>query len=220
MINNNQWNQLLLSEYKKSYFIELMKFLDNEYTNSIIYPKKEDIFKAFEYTPLSSVKVLILGQDPYHDDNQANGLAFSVPFEEKIPPSLQNIFKELHNDLCIDIPKSGDLKKWATEGVLLLNTVLTVRAHEANSHKGMGWELFTDSVIRIINSIDRPIVIFLWGNNAKEKLKLLNNSKHLIISTPHPSPLSAYRGFFFSKPFSRTNDFLKLNGITPIDWTL
>ena len=172
-------------------------------------------------TPLDKVKVLILGQDPYHNVNQAHGLSFSVlPSQKDIPPSLQNIYKELHDDLGCDIPNNGYLKKWADQGVLLLNTVLTVRAHQANSHQGHGWEKFTDAIIEAVNEQDRPIVYLLWGRPAQSKIPMLTNPKHLILTAPHPSPLAAYRGFFGSKPFSQTNAFLEKNGIEPIDWQI
>jgi uracil-DNA glycosylase len=180
----------------------------------------QEIFNALHFTPLKEVKVLLLGQDPYHDLNQAHGLSFSVLPGQKIPPSLQNIFKELNEDLGCDIPSHGYLKKWADQGVLLLNTVLTVRAHQANSHQGQGWEQFTDAVIQVINAQDRPIVIFLWGKPAQSKKGLLTNPMHLILEAPHPSPLSAYRGFFGSRPFSKANTFLTAHGITPVDWQI
>ena len=184
-------------------------------------PDPDDIFNAFHYTDLKEVKVLLLGQDPYHNVNQAHGLSFSVlPSQREIPPSLQNIYKELNDDLGCYIPNNGYLKKWADQGVLLLNTVLTVRAHQANSHQGKGWEKFTDAVIQALNEQDRPIVYFLWGKPAQSKMSMLNNKKHLILTAPHPSPLSAYRGFFGCKHFSRANDFLVANGEKPIDWQI
>ncbi|MBR7076136.1 MAG: uracil-DNA glycosylase, partial [Lachnospiraceae bacterium] len=179
-----------------------------------------DLFNAFHFTPLHEVKVVILGQDPYHNEGQAHGLCFSVQKGVEIPPSLLNIYKELQDDLNCTMPSSGYLKKWADQGVLLLNTVLTVRAHEANSHKGIGWEEFTDAAIRILNEQDRPIVFMLWGSNAREKKKMLNNPKHLILEAPHPSPLSAYRGFFGCRHFSKCNAFLIKNGLDPIDWQI
>jgi uracil-DNA glycosylase len=188
---------------------------------TVIYPPADDIFNAFHFTPLNEVKVLILGQDPYHNVNQAHGLAFSVPeSQSEIPPSLQNIYKELHDDIGCPIPDHGCLVKWAKQGVLLLNTVLTVRAHQANSHQGHGWEQFTDAVIQAVNAEDRPIVEMLWGRPAQSKLPMLNNPKHLVLTAPHPSPLSAYKGFFGCKHFSKANEFLEKNGIEPIDWSL
>lgn len=219
-IFKNDWNTYLNTEFEKNYYLNLRQFLIEEYKTKTIFPKKQDIFNALHYTPLSDVKVLLLGQDPYHDVNQAHGLSFSVLPGQKIPPSLQNIYKELNDDLGCSIPHHGYLKKWADQGVLLLNTVLTVRAHEANSHQGKGWETFTDAVIRVINEQDRPIVVFLWGKPAQNKMHMLNNPKHLVLTAPHPSPLSAYRGFFGSKPFSKANAFLKENGLDEIDWQL
>lgn len=215
---NNDWNAVLSEEFEKPYYITLQQFLSQEYQTAQVFPLKGDIFNALNYTPLSNVKVLLLGQDPYHDDNQAHGLSFSVLPGQKTPPSLQNIYKELHDDIGCPIPDHGYLKKWADQGVLLLNTVLTVRAHEANSHQIKGWEPFTDAIIRVINDQDRPIVIFLWGKPAQNKKAMLTNPKHLVLTAPHPSPLSSYRGFFGSKPFSQANAFLKENGVQPIDW--
>ena len=188
--------------------------------NSFVY-LYEDIFNALHFTPLHEVKVLILGQDPYHNEHQAHGLSFSVlPDQKDIPPSLQNIYKELHDDLGCRIPNNGYLKKWADQGVLLLNTVLTVRAHQANSHQGHGWEQFTDAIIQAVNAQDRPIVYMLWGRPAQSKIPMLTNPKHLILKAPHPSPLSAYRGFFGCRHFSQANAFLEKNGIEPIDWQI
>ena len=208
------------SEFNKPYYRNLYEFVCKEYNNNVVFPPKEDIFNAFHITPMSNVKVLLLGQDPYHNYNQAHGLSFSVKPGQDIPPSLQNIYKELNDDLGYYIPNNGYLQKWASQGVLLLNTVLTVRAHEANSHKGMGWEQFTDAVISAVNEIDRPIVYFLWGAPAQKKAAMLNNPKHLILQAPHPSPLSAYRGFFGCKHFSKCNEFLAANGLEPIDWQI
>ena len=191
-----------------------------EYQTHLIFPASDDIFNAFNLTPLSQVKVVILGQDPYHGDGQAHGLCFSVKPDVDIPPSLVNIYKELHDDLGCKIPNNGYLEKWAKQGVLLLNTVLTVRAHQAFSHRGIGWEEFTDAAIRILNEQDRPMVFILWGKPAQSKKAMLNNPKHLILEAPHPSPLSAFRGFFGSKPFSQTNRFLEENGLTAIDWQI
>ena len=216
----NDWKEALTLEFEKPYFKELTEFLNEEYSSRQIFPPKEDVFNTFNYTPLKEVKVLIIGQDPYHDLNQAHGLAFSVGINEKIPPSLRNIFKELKDDLGYEIPNHGYLKTWADQGVLLLNTVLTVRAHEANSHKDRGWEKFTDAVIMEINKQNRPMVIILWGKPAQSKSSMLNNPNHLILKAPHPSPLSAYRGFFGSKPFSQCNEFLKDHGLEPINWEI
>lgn len=217
---DNDWIEPLQTEFRKPYYKDLYDFVKKEYSSTVIYPPSDEIFNAFHFTPLSKVKVLLLGQDPYHNVNQAHGLSFSVKPGQDIPPSLQNIYKELNDDLGCYIPNNGFLKKWAEQGVLLLNTVLTVRAHQANSHKGRGWEQFTDAVINAVNAQDRPIVYFLWGAPAQRKLPMLTNSKHLILTAPHPSPLSAYRGFFGCKHFSQCNDFLVQNGIEPIDWQI
>ncbi|CUH93223.1 uracil-DNA glycosylase [Herbinix luporum] len=216
----NDWLDAIASEFKKPYYRELYKFVVDEYRKHIIYPEADDIFNAFHLTPLSKVKVVIIGQDPYHNKNQAHGLCFSVKPHVDIPPSLVNIYKELHDDLGCYIPNNGCLEKWAKQGVLLLNTVLTVRAHKAYSHQGKGWEQFTDAVIKAVNEQDRPIVFILWGRPAQSKKVMLTNKKHLILEAPHPSPLSAYRGFFGSKPFSKTNEFLAKNNIQPIDWQI
>lgn len=217
----NDWLDSIKGEFAKPYYKELYTFVKDEYNTKEIFPPADDIFNAFHFTPLSKVKVLLLGQDPYHNYHQAHGLSFSVlPDQKDIPPSLQNIYKELNSDLDCYIPNNGYLKKWADQGVLLLNTVLTVRAHQANSHQGKGWEQFTDAVIKALNEQDRPIVYLLWGKPAQSKIKMLNNPKHLILTAPHPSPLSAYRGFFGCKHFSKTNEFLKANGIEPIDWQI
>ena len=218
---SNDWLPAVETEFRKPYYKNLYQFVRNEYAAHVIYPPAEDIFNAFHFTPLGEVKVVILGQDPYHNEHQAHGLSFSVlPEQQEIPPSLQNIYKELSDDLGCYIPNNGYLKKWADQGVLLLNTVLTVRAHQANSHQGKGWEQFTDAIIQAVNAQDRPIVFLLWGRPAQNKISMLNNQKHLILTAPHPSPLSAYRGFFGCKHFSRTNVFLKKNGINPIDWQI
>lgn len=217
---NNDWLPALQAEFKKDYYKELFYFVKQEYSKSVVYPPANDIFNAFHTTPLKDVKVLLLGQDPYHNVGQAHGMSFSVLPGQDIPPSLQNIYKELENDCGCYIPNNGYLKKWADQGVLLLNTVLTVRAHQANSHQGKGWEQFTDAVIREVNKIDRPIVYFLWGRPAQSKITMLNNPKHLILKAPHPSPLSAYRGFFGCKHFSQANEFLIAHGIEPIDWQI
>ena len=218
---DNDWLPCIKQEFTKPYYKELYTFVKHEYDTRIIYPPAEDIFNAFHFTPLSKVKVMILGQDPYHNENQAHGLSFSVlPTQKDIPPSLVNIYQELHDDLGCYIPNNGYLKKWADQGVLLLNTVLTVRAHQANSHQGKGWEQFTDAVIEAVNAQDRPIVYLLWGRPAQSKIPMLTNSKHLILKAPHPSPLSAYRGFFGCRHFSQANAFLEKNGIEPIDWQI
>ena len=217
---DNDWLPVLDKEFKKPYYRELYNFVKNEYNTRGVYPPSDELFSAFHFTPLSKVKVVILGQDPYHEPGEAHGLCFSVKPGVKIPPSLVNIYKELHDDLGCKIPNNGYLEKWARQGVLLLNTVLTVRAHQAFSHKEKGWETFTDAVIEQLNLIDRPIVFILWGSPAQKKCSMLNNPKHLILKSVHPSPLSAYRGFFGSKPFSKTNDFLVKNGLDPIDWQI
>ena len=217
----NDWLDAIQPEFSKPYYKELFEFVKQEYSNTVVYPPADDIFNAFHFTPLSKVKVLILGQDPYHNVHQAHGLCFSVlPDQPEIPPSLQNIYKEINDDIGCEIPNNGYLKKWADQGVLMLNTVLTVRAHQANSHKGMGWEKFTDAVIQAVNEQDRPIVYLLWGKPAQSKIPMLNNPKHLILKAPHPSPLSAFRGLFGCKHFSQTNNFLIENGLEPIDWQI
>ena len=217
----NDWLDAIQPEFSKPYYKELFEFVKQEYSNTVVYPPADDIFNAFHFTPLSKVKVLILGQDPYHNVHQAHGLCFSVlPDQPEIPPSLQNIYKEINDDIGCEIPNNGYLKKWADQGVLMLNTVLTVRAHQANSHKGMGWEKFTDAVIQAVNEQDRPIVYLLWGKPAQSKIPMLNNPKHLILKAPHPSPLSAFRGFFGCKHFSQTNNFLIENGLEQIDWQI
>lgn len=219
----NDWKEAIGAEFSKEYYKNLYIFLRNEYTQRKIFPPKDDIFNALHLTPLSEVKVVILGQDPYHNDHQAHGLSFSVlpdVLPGDIPPSLQNIYKELSDDLGCYIPDNGYLEKWAKQGVLLLNTVLTVRAHEAASHQNRGWEQFTDAIISKINEQDRPIVFMLWGNPARSKKRMLNNPKHLYLEAPHPSPLSAYRGFFGCRHFSKCNDFLTAHGETPIDWQI
>lgn len=216
----NDWLTPLKPEFSKPYYADLFEFVKKEYATTRIFPPADDIFNAFHLTPLHEVKVVILGQDPYHNDGQAHGLCFSVKPDVDIPPSLVNIYKELHDDLGCYIPNNGYLTKWAKQGVLMLNTVLTVRAHQANSHRGMGWEQFTDAAIRILNEQERPIVFILWGSPAQKKAQMLHNPKHLILKAPHPSPLSAYRGFFGSRPFSQTNEFLVKNGLEPIDWQI
>ena len=217
----NDWLQAVGAEFKQPYYRQLYQFVREEYSTHVIYPPADDIFNALHLTPLSEVKVLILGQDPYHNEHQAHGLSFSVlPDQTDIPPSLQNIYKELQDDLGCRIPNNGYLEKWAKQGVLLLNTVLTVRAHQANSHQGHGWEQFTDAIIRAVNEQDRPIVYMLWGRPAQSKSAMLNNPKHLVLTALHPSPLSAYRGFFGCRHFSRANEFLEANGVAPIDWQI
>lgn len=217
---SNDWLEPLKPEFSKKYYKDLYVTILEEYKSKVIFPPSEDVFNAYSLTPLSEVKVVIIGQDPYHNVGQAHGLCFSVRPDVEIPPSLVNIYKELQDDLGCYIPNNGYLVKWAQQGVLLLNTVLTVRAHEANSHRGLGWEEFTDATIRILNEQDRPIVFILWGAPAQKKKAMLNNPKHLILTAPHPSPLSAYRGFFGSKPFSKANDFLKQHDLMPIDWQI
>ncbi len=217
---SNDWLAPLTPEFAKPYYRELYKKVKEEYATHMIFPPSNEVFSVFELTPLADVKVVILGQDPYHNVGQAHGLCFSVKPDVEIPPSLVNIYKELHDDLGCYIPNNGYLVKWAKQGVLMLNTVLTVRAHQANSHRGIGWEEFTNAAIRVLNEQDRPIVFILWGSPAQRKKEMLNNPKHLILEAPHPSPLSAYRGFFGSKPFSQTNAFLEKNGLTPIDWQI
>ncbi len=217
---SNDWQDALREEFRKPYYAKLYKTIKEEYSSRVIFPPSEDIFNAFHYTPLHEVKVVILGQDPYHNVGQAHGLCFSVKPDVEIPPSLVNIYQELHDDLGCYIPNNGYLVKWAKQGVLMLNTVLTVRAHQANSHRGIGWEEFTDAAIRALNEQNRPIVFILWGRPAQMKKSMLGNPNHLILEAPHPSPLSAYRGFFGSRPFSKTNNFLKEHGIEPIDWQI
>ncbi|NLZ48001.1 MAG: uracil-DNA glycosylase [Clostridiales bacterium] len=214
------WMNLLKDEFEKDYYKRLRAFLIKEYATGTIYPDKYDIFNALNYTDYQDVKVVILGQDPYHGPNQAHGLSFSVKPGVPAPPSLMNIYKELKSDLGCYIPNNGYLKKWADQGVLLLNTSLTVRAHQANSHRNIGWEKFTDRVIELLNEREKPMVFILWGNNAISKEKLITNKSHYIIKSAHPSPLSASRGFFGSKPFSKANNFLISIGESPIDWQI
>ena len=216
----NDWLSELSPQFAKPYYRDLYYFVKDEYSKYLIYPPADDIFNAFHFTPLSKVKVVILGQDPYHGAGQAHGLCFSVKKDVDIPPSLVNIYKELNSDLGCYIPNNGYLKKWADQGVLLLNTVLTVRAGAANSHRGMGWETFTDAVIEAVNKQDRPIVYMLWGRPARMKKAMLNNPKHLVLEAAHPSPLSAYNGFFGCKHFSQANKFLTENGSTAVDWQI
>ena len=219
-ILKNDWAPLLEAEFQKDYYLKLRKFLIKEYKTQTIYPDKYDIYNALHLTSYRDTKVVILGQDPYHGPNQAHGLSFSVKPEIKTPPSLNNIFKEIKDDMGCYIPNNGYLVKWAKQGVLMLNTVLTVRKGEANSHKGKGWEVFTNRVIQLLNERDKPIVFILWGREAQEKTKIITSDHHYIMKSPHPSPLSAYRGFFGSKAFSKTNSFLKGIGEEAIDWQI
>ena len=216
----NDWDIVLKDEFEKDYFKKLIEFIKKEYYEKTIYPKQTEIFKAFKNTSYENTKVVILGQDPYHGENQAEGLSFSVKEGVKMPPSLKNIFKELNDDLGCEIPTHGSLVKWSEEGVLLLNTVLTVEKDKAASHKNLGWEIFTDEVIRKLNEKNTPIVFILWGNFAKSKKSLITNRIHYVIESNHPSPFSAHKGFFGSKPFSKTNNFLIKNGLKPIDWQI
>ena len=212
----SDWAELLKDEFQEEYFIKLSEFLEDAYKNNIIYPDKSHIFNAFNLTPFKKVKVVIIGQDPYHGDNQAHGLSFSVPIGEKLPPSLKNIYKELYEDLKIT-RLHGNLEDWAKQGVLMINDVLTVEKGKARSHKNKGWEIFTKHVIELLNTADHPIIYVLWGNDAIKKETLIDD-KHIIIKGPHPSPLSSYRGFFGSKPFSKINNILISSGSLPIEW--
>ena len=216
----NDWDELLKEEMDKDYFQKLFEFVREQYKEKDIYPKMNEIFNAFRHTSYENVKVVILGQDPYHGENEAEGLSFSVKTGIRKPPSLNNIFKELKEDLGYEYPKSGSLVKWADEGVLLLNSVLTVEKDKPASHRGRGWELFTDTVIKKINEKETPVVFILWGNYAKAKKELITNPNHLVLESTHPSPYSASSGFFGSRPFSKTNNYLKSKGIKPIDWNL
>lgn len=222
MVNlvGNDWDNILQEEYDKDYFKKIVKFINKEYKEKVIFPPKSQILRALSLTNYNDVKVVILGQDPYHGVGEANGLAFAVSNGIKLPPSLKNIYKELYNDLGIKPSTVGNLECWAKEGVLLLNAVLTVEKDKAASHKNIGWEVFTDSIIKKINEKEEPVVFILWGNFAKSKKNLITNSKHLVIESSHPSPFSVNYGFFGSKPFSRTNKFLKDNNIKEIDWTV
>ncbi|MEX6585045.1 uracil-DNA glycosylase [Paraclostridium bifermentans] len=221
MVNiGNDWDEILKGEFEKPYYLKLREFLKEEYKNNIIYPDMHDIFNALKYTSYKDTKVLILGQDPYHGENQAHGLAFSVKPGVKTPPSLLNMYKELNSEFECFIPNNGFLVPWTKQGILLLNTALTVRAHEANSHKGKGWETFTDHIIETLNLRQDPVIFVLWGNNARSKKKLIDINRHYIIESAHPSPLSASRGFFGSKPFSQVNDILIKLGKEPIDWQI
>ena len=216
----NDWDNVLQDTFESEEYQKLRTFLDSEYKSKTIYPLPQNIYRALRLTSYSDTKVVILGQDPYHEPNQAHGLSFSVNKGVEIPPSLQNIYKELHDDLGCSIPNHGNLEPWANQGVLLLNVVLTVEAHKANSHKGKGWELITDTIIQKLNEKQDSVVYILWGSNARSKKQYINNPNHLIIETVHPSPLSAYNGFFGSRPFSKTNNFLVKKGLEPIDWQI
>lgn len=215
------WLPAVRAEFKKPYYRELYQFVRKEYESGTVFPPADQIFNALHLTPLSKVKVVILGQDPYHNEHQAHGLCFSVPEDQReIPPSLINIYRELHDDVGCRMPQTGCLTKWAEQGVLLLNTVLTVRAHQPNSHRNHGWEQFTDAIIRAVETQDRPIVYMLWGTPAQSKAPMVTNPRHLVLKAPHPSPLSAYRGFFGCRHFSQCNEFLQAHAVTPIDWQL
>ncbi|SCH36535.1 uracil-DNA glycosylase [Romboutsia sp. Marseille-P6047] len=221
MVNlNNDWEKLLKDEFNKDYYLKLRKFLTDEYKNNLIFPNIDNIFEALKHTSYKDTKVLILGQDPYHGEGQAHGLAFSVQPSVKIPPSLLNMYKELRDDLGCYIPNNGYLMPWADQGVLLLNTALTVRAHEANSHKNKGWEIFTDEIIKILNKREDPVIFVLWGANARKKKNFIDEKRHYILEAPHPSPLSASRGFFGCKHFSKINELLINIGKKPIDWQI
>lgn len=216
----NDWDNILKEEFNKKYYLELREFLKHEYKNSLIFPDMHDIFNALKYTSYKDTKVVILGQDPYHDQGQAHGLAFSVKPNIPTPPSLLNIYKELNNELGLFIPNNGYLISWAKQGVLLLNTVLTVKAHMANSHKNKGWEIFTDNIIRYLNKRDKPIIFVLWGANARSKKGLIDTSKHYILEAPHPSPLSAHRGFFGCNHFKKINEILEKLNKEKINWQI
>ncbi|WP_040210414.1 uracil-DNA glycosylase [Clostridium polynesiense] len=217
---DNDWNELLKEEFNKEYYRKLRVFLIKEYKTKTIYPDMYDIFNALHYTAYKDIKAVILGQDPYHGAGQAHGLSFSVKPGIQPPPSLINIYQELKEDLGCYIPNNGYLKSWTEQGVLLLNTVLTVAAGKPNSHRNIGWEIFTNKVIQLLNLREKPIVFILWGSNAQSKISLITNPNHFIIKSPHPSPLSAYRGFFGSRPFSKANNFLISKGIEPINWQI
>ncbi len=222
MVNfNNEWDKILDGEFDKDYYIKLKQFLISEYKTQRIYPSMYDIFNAMKLTSYNDVKCVIIGQDPYHGEGQAHGLSFSVRQGIIPPPSLVNIFKEIYNDIGVDNSgKHGELTKWAENGVLLLNSVLTVRANQPRSHRGMGWEIFTTEVIKLLNSREKPMVFMLWGNDAKAKMQFITNPNHLILTSAHPSPLSAYNGFFGCRHFSKANDFLRKNNIEEIDWSI
>ena len=221
MVNiGNEWDELLSDEFQKDYYVQLRQFLISEYNSRKIYPPMNDIFNALKATPYNSVKAVILGQDPYHGAGQAHGMCFSVKKGVTPPPSLQNIFKEINSELGLPVPNHGELTQWAQRGVLLLNTVLTVREGQANSHRGHGWEIFTDRIIQLLNERDKPIVFLLWGGNARAKKKIITNPAHLILECAHPSPLSAYNGFFGCGHFVKANQFLESQGEQPIDWQI
>lgn len=217
---HESWKKALSGEFRKDYFVQLVRFLDVERQNGPVFPKNGEVFTAFKVTPFDSVRVVILGQDPYHDDEQAHGLSFSVKPSTPVPPSLRNIYKELESDLGFRPVKHGHLLKWAEQGVFLLNTVLTVRAHQPASHRGQGWEIFTDRVISVLNERQTPMVFILWGAHAREKKASIDETRHLVLESAHPSPMSASNGFFGSRPFSKANDFLLEKGIATIDWAL
>ncbi|MBR2044161.1 MAG: uracil-DNA glycosylase [Clostridia bacterium] len=216
----NDWDEILKDEFEKPYYLQLRQFLKEEYSSKTIYPNMNNIFSALKASSFSETKVVIIGQDPYHEPEQAHGLCFSVLKPVPPPPSLQNIYKELADDIGFKIPKHGQLTKWANQGVLMLNTVLTVRRGQANSHKGMGWETFTDRVISELNKKKTPVIFLLWGSPAKQKAQIITNPIHIKLTCPHPSPLSAYRGFFGCKHFSKTNELLIKAGMKPIDWQI
>lgn len=217
---NNSWDILLKDEFQKPYYLNLRKFLVQEYKSQTIYPHMNDIFNALKYTDYKDVKVVILGQDPYHQPNQAHGLCFSVKKGVNPPPSLQNMYKEIYAEYGYPIPQHGELTYWAEQGVLMMNTVLTVRESQPNSHKGMGWEIFTDNVISLLNLRPEPMVFLLWGANARAKKKIITNPNHLVLESAHPSPLSAYNGFFGNNHFKKANEFLKSKGLIEIDWQI
>ena len=217
---NNSWDILLKDEFTKPYYLNLRKFLVEEYKTKTIYPHMNNIFNALKYTDYKDVKVVILGQDPYHQPNQAHGLCFSVQKGVKAPPSLQNMYKEIHAEYGYPIPEHGELTYWAQQGVLMMNAVLTVRESQPNSHKGMGWEIFTDNVISLLNQRPEPMVFLLWGANARAKTKIITNPNHLVLESAHPSPLSAYNGFFGNGHFKKANEFLRSRGMTEIDWRI
>ena len=220
MIDLGDWNDVLAPLFQDEKYLKIRQFLIEEYRNHTVYPDMYDLYNCFRYTPFANVKVVLLGQDPYHNEGQAHGLCFSVQDGIPKPPSLENIFKELKADIGCPPPKNGDLTKWAKEGVLLMNTSLSVRAHQANSHSKCGWAWFTDSVIELISHLKEHVVFILWGGNARSKKTLIDSKKHCVLECPHPSPLSAYQGFFGCKHFSKTNKYLTEHGITPIDWDL
>lgn len=217
---NNEWDIILKDVFESEQYLKLERFLELEYENNIIYPTKDNIFNALKLTSYNDVKVVIIGQDPYHEPNQAHGLAFSVLEGIKLPPSLKNIYKEIESDLGIKMNNNGNLTSWAKQGVLLLNNVLTVKAHEANSHKGKGWEYVTDKIVEKLNDREEGVIFIFWGNNAKRKQKLINNPNHIVLTAPHPSPLSAYHGFFGCGHFKKINEILKEKGMEEINWQI